>query len=196
MLRPASVFLFICVCVGASLAQSAGCPSGSSVVVRGFKLGMTESDVLRRYPKIEIYDQKTGNGVTTSSSGQSPALDAVFSEEVRKGIGTIDLVFLDKKLAKIEVAYDGFTEWVSMTEFVNAIAGPLKLPEAVSWKAEDKRTLKLSCSDFEATIIWEQKRSQYEVQKQVLILSIAKFKDVVDSREKNKNESQKKVFKP
>ena len=92
--------IFLLILSSTLSAQNSACTvSGQSITIRGFRLGMTESEATRRYPKIEIYNQNDGNGLSTSNIS---ALGEIFTESERDGLSSVFLWFLDKKLAKIE----------------------------------------------------------------------------------------------
>lgn len=178
-------------------AQTGICTNSSqSIQIRGFRLGMTQSEITRRYPKIEFYSQDDGNGLTTSSTGISPSLDAIFNDTEREDLKSVVLSLLDKKLQQIEIAYNGFTEWNSLKDFTDAIARNLKIPLAVNWQPLDKTALRLNCKDFFIIVRLEPKRGKYEVQNQSLLISTNDFQSQLDAREAQKKERQQKTFKP
>ncbi|MDQ4119833.1 MAG: hypothetical protein M3209_00015 [Acidobacteriota bacterium] len=171
--------------------------SPQSIIVRGFKLGMTETEVKRRFPKISIWEQSGDTGLTyVAEQMSSSSFRETFTEADREGISAIDLNFIEKKLARIAIKYTGFTEWKSITEFTDAIAKSLKLPLAINWQKLDDEKLRVSCNGFFAEVHFTPKLSPYILQAQSLTLSISDYENILKQREQTKNERQKQVFKP
>lgn len=191
--------LFLLLLFSESLfAQNSACVlTGNSVTIRGFRLGMTEAEAKKRYPKIEISDDINVVGLSYSTiSKPSSHFDEVFTEEESEGLNSVELSFFDKKLSEIKVSYDGFTEWDSLEEFTDASAKVLKLPLSPNWQKMNQLTLRLNCNDFHVISMLAPKRSNYELQISKLFFSLDNFKDNIEARKKSQKEEQKKVFKP
>jgi hypothetical protein len=190
----ASLFLFS----SSLIAQNSFCAvAGQSVSVRGFRLGMTETEVKKRYPKIDITKDLDVVGLSHSSiSKPSSDFEEVFTEEEREGLSSVELSFFNKTLSEFRITYDGFTEWDSLEEFTNSSAKALKLPLSVNWQKFNPISLKLVCKDFYIISTLEPKLGRYELQKQKLYFSLNDFKDKLETQKKNQKEEQKKVFKP
>lgn len=169
---------------------------GKDVTLRGFKLGMSEEEAKHRYPKIEIF-QKEGKSVSTAIIGTGyTSLEQVFSESEREGLSSVELTFLNKALARINVAYNGLTEWNSVNEFTNASAEQLKLPLSSQWKKTDTISLRLNCKDFYIVSRVEPKLGKYELQKPILFFSINDYAQKLKAIEESNMEKQKDHFKP
>lgn len=168
-----------------------------NVGIRSFKLGMTEAEAKRRYPKIQIWRDTNNIGMNYSVIGQSyTPLDEVFTESEREGIEYVELYFLDKKLARFRIAYDGFTEFDSITEFTNSIVKTLKLPSADKWQKEKENSLRLNCSNFYIISRLEVKQMASELSKPSLFLSINDFEKTLEEWKKTEKQKQKETFKP
>ena len=109
-------------------------------MVRGFKIGQSYEEIEKTFPPADlsgVYDWKGDLGtkrITISGVQQAARLVAYPSETPSEwvkrfeGVERIELLFLDGKLASIEVNYDSTTQWRSLQEFTSAIASTLSLP--------------------------------------------------------------------
>lgn len=179
-------------------AQNSVCTAtGQSIKIRGFNLGMTEVEVKKKYPKIEIFKSSEVIGLSHSAVSKSTSeFEEVFTEEERKGINSIQLTFFDKILSEFRITYDGFTEWDSLEEFTNASAKVLSLPLSSNWQKFNRISLKLDCKDFYVLSTLEPKLGRYELQSSKLFFSYFDLKEKLEAQKKNQKEQQKKVFKP
>lgn len=178
--------------------QAQTCTSASqNLVIRGFRLQMTESEAKRRYPKIRIFQNQDGNGLSTAGIGfPYQDFDEVFTEVERKSLSSVELTFLDKQLALIKIAYDGFTEWNSINEFIDTTSKQLKLPLSGNWQVIKKNTLRLDCRDFFIISNLDPKLGRYDLQKPSLLISKNNFDAQLAEREKTKKDRQRQIFKP
>jgi hypothetical protein len=109
---------------------------------------------------------------------------------------SVELTFLDKQLALIKIAYDGFTEWNSINEFIDTTSKQLKLPLSENWQVIKKNTLRLDCKDFFIISNLDPKLGRYDLQKPSLLISTNNFDAQLEEREKTKKDRQKQVFRP
>jgi hypothetical protein len=184
--------------ISSSFGQEYRCPAtSSSVVIRGFRLGMTETEVKRRYPKIQIFKDLDNNGLTLINiDGSSYDYEEVFTESERKGLRFVSIKFLDKKIVRIGIDYDGFTEWNSTKEFTDAISKNLRLPLADKWQKLNEKSFQLSCGDFFIISKLEPKSGTGSLQKPSLLLSINDFDKIIKEGVEDRKERQRKTFKP
>lgn len=184
--------------VGISVAQGQVCTNtGQSIDLRGFKLGMTETEVKKRYPKISFSKNSDVVGLSYSNiSRGSSDFEDVFTEDERKGLSSVDLTFFNKILSDFRITYDGFTEWDSLEEFTDKSAKALSLPLSTNWQKYNRISLKLVCKDFYIISTLEPKLGRYELQVPRLFFSFSDFKEKVETQKKIQKEEQKKIFKP
>lgn len=168
-----------------------------SVLIRGFSLGMTEGIVKKRYPKIEFFKDLDVVGLSSWTMPGSGSSDDIFTEAEREGLESLNLTFFDKKLSQINIVYNGFTEWDSLSEFTNASSKSLNLPPSVNWKrTDDKNAIRIDCKDFFVIARLEMPRSRYELQEPSLFFSLTAFESNLKNRKNTQKEEQKKIFKP
>jgi Ankyrin repeats (3 copies) len=105
--------------------------------LRGFRLGMSVSEVSDRFPRY-------GMPQADPCGRQTFSLDTGFSRlrafarrpEEFDGVRSVRLAFLDGRLTYVRVTYEGGTEWRSVGEYLASISNSLRLP--ASWhKTED-----------------------------------------------------------
>lgn len=189
-------FCFLCFLGTALFAQTSKCDRvAATLSIRGLAIGMTEAEVTKRFPKLEIYRRDDGLGISTSTHNRQSHIAEIYGEEVSRGLAQIHIGFLDKKVARLHFTYDGFTEWRSSDEFVDAVAKGLNLPGASSWIGKSS-SRELVCNDFTITARFTDKIGQYELQSQELLVVRNDYKAELERREKDRVEHQKRVFKP
>jgi len=132
----------ICLSVLNIYSQSRTCSEkrANLPAVRGLKLDMTKSSVMKIYPSMQIVDKQ---GVQYGTVTKASIKDA----ETQKGIETITVVFAKDTLASALVTYDENVSWVSSTEFTDYVGESLQLP-VLAWKNAGGTDRKMVCSDF------------------------------------------------
>ncbi len=189
------IFLFLnC----SSFAQDQICSTtAQNIVLRGFRLGMTETEVKKRYPKISFSKDSEVVGLSYSNISRSSSdFEEVFTEDEREGLSSVDLTFFNKMLSEFRITYDGFTEWDSLEEFTDISTKAFNLPLSTNWQKYNRISLKLVCKDFYIISTLEPKLGRYELQKPKLYFSFNDFKEKLETQKKTQKEEQKKVFKP
>jgi hypothetical protein len=190
--------LLLCISVA---AQTTPCPLKTNDLpeLLGFKLGMTIPQLKQRYPKLfEEYnfDPDTNGYLELDLTGfYDSRLSKFMNETERKGLDGLKLAFLDDKLVKMRIVYDGFTEWDSVDEFLNSIAKNLKLP-VTGWKNTSDKTRQLDCSGASLEVRLDPKLGQYELQKPSITFVEQGIDDVLKERERTKKDRQRREFKP
>lgn len=123
-------------------AQSRTCSEkrANLPAIRGLKLDMTKSAVMKIYPSMQFADKQ---GMQYGTVGKASIKDA----ELQKGVETITVVFVKDKLASALVTYDENVSWVSSTEFTEYVGESLQLP-VLAWKTGGGTDRKIVCSDF------------------------------------------------
>jgi len=95
----------------------------ASPEVRGFRLGMNISSILKRFEKdLHVIDR--GLGLRTVNI--YPSLYAINADEF-KGINEISLEFTDERLSAFDVRYDSSVRWTNANEFYRAVCEGLGL---------------------------------------------------------------------
>lgn len=123
-------------------AQSRTCSEkrANLPAIRGLKLDMAKSAVMKIYPSMQFVDKQ---GMQYGTVSKTSIKDAEF----QKGVETITVVFVKDKLASALVTYDENVSWVSSVEFTEYVGESLQLP-VLAWKNGGGTDRKIVCSDF------------------------------------------------
>jgi hypothetical protein len=112
--------------------------------VRGLKLGQ-DYEVLRSLSSKGLqYRNRGADDIGITRLYLTPILDR--DMEMMKGVGHIELIYLDGKLSSFEIDYDSDVMWHSDAHFAAAIAEQLKLPTS-GW-VDKYGTASLQCAGF------------------------------------------------
>lgn len=131
-----SLFLFLAFVFSFSVsasAQDSECTLklADSPTVRGFKLGMSQDEILKRFDGLLL---PTANefGVSRTRILKSDVIKDATKNPVFDGIDEIGLEFVDKKLSYFRIGYTTPSKrWTDANEFIKAVTTALKLPS--SW---------------------------------------------------------------
>lgn len=194
---PMLLFILIVPCI----AQSDVCTlkTEESPEVRGFKLGQAYEAVKKEVPDLEIVGRGLWDRAEKDELGRRE-LD--LSQMVRyaqidprapqdwvkrfEGVEGVKLIFLDDKLASIEIVYDSSTRWSDPLEFTAAIAAKLKLPSK-GWRGREPTSLR--CSGF----IVETTGGMYAPQ---LTIKLSELDGELVTRKYENERKKKEKFKP
>ncbi len=175
----------------------------NSPTVRSFKLGMTVQELSSKNPTLKAPELKllepdvNGFASVTLNKSVAPTLEEYLPKIDVSGVGNISLSFLDNRLVKLRITYDGLTsEWGNVATFLPAIADSLKLPEPSNWRTTDKITRALDCDNFTVTVRLEPKLGRYEVESPSVTFSEAGLNEILQKRKETEKERQRKLFKP
>jgi hypothetical protein len=128
--------------------------------VRGLAVGMTEPQLRQHLPSFvmpkpnaygyaelrEDYTLERGSYESTRDETTVSPPDVLTGFDA-KGLATLEVAFLDGKIVTLIFEYKPTTEWRDVTEFVQTISGPLKLPAPGVWTRVDPATLRLACGE-------------------------------------------------
>src|SRR5215831_2746201 len=145
--------------------------------LRGFSMGMTQDQVLRRLPgvstekpdkyglarlrisiintsgviKTSAHDKPVQLDITaTPGDGSAFVLDGPKFPDL-KGVRKLQMRFIDGRLSYLQIAYDDSSKWDSIDQFVEAISTKLNLPsqwQAPAESAGDGQDKELRCDAF------------------------------------------------
>ena len=166
--------------------------------IRGFRLGMTAQDMLRRHPNLDLTEPDEDGHMVINYEGYYSAspIAEVLSEADRKNLDGFKLELLDSRLVLVSLTYDGKTEWANINEFINALATQLKLPNASQWAVVDQKTRKLMCDKFTIIVQVEPKYSAYERQRPSITIELTNLEAQLKERDRLRKEHEKQDFKP
>lgn len=188
-----------------SIQQSNSCDLKKAQIpaVRSFKLGLTKKEVIRLHPKLGSKDlpwhRPDPNGYVEISFDDYGEFERLLPEIDREGLSSIKLAFLDDRLVKLRVVYNGFTEWGNINEFLSVMITHLKLPEASRWekaKTEISEIRRLVCKELMIEVELEPRVSQYALETPSLTIIEAGLETELLHRESTRKERKRKIFKP
>jgi hypothetical protein len=162
-IRLLTISLLVVLCLGCSDSQPCTVPLEQSPEIRGFRLGMSLSDIQKRFsgfPSISanqfgvatvridsdyfknVINEPVGDNVVTSLSASSfPELSE---------LKHVQLKLLDGRLIEITIVYPTDINWQSADEFVQKTSKALKLNG--TWKrlsdSDDSNSRLLQCGDI------------------------------------------------
>ncbi|HQU82564.1 MAG TPA: hypothetical protein PKY59_05555 [Pyrinomonadaceae bacterium] len=108
--------------------------------VRGIKLDMPKTAVMKIYPSMQVTNK---NGLEYGTIGKK----AIKENELQNGIETVTVVFDKNSVASVLINYDENVNWVSSTEFTEYVGESLQLP-VLAWKNAAGTDRKMVCADF------------------------------------------------
>ena len=137
----------------AATSPATQCTAKLAPAIRGIKLGMATNDVLMLFPGSRE-NEMVKDALTASEKYGSFGLTSflVFpsqypSKDRFTGIGSVNFLFVDGRLAQYGVAYDG-PPWPHAADFINKIAAAFKLPTAEYWTVDQGIYKAISCDGF------------------------------------------------
>lgn len=183
------------------ITANAQCPLtlSESPELRGFRLGMSINQVKARASnlilgKINQVGLQNGKIIYTRSTKENRDSSKVKS---------VELEFLDNKLASIRVTYDGSVRWNHIDDFVYKISMSLGLP--VKWEGDEPSyysgvfiaVREIKCNSFlvRARII-EDRFSRNKSYETNLLIQNTSVPEVIENRQKEVEERKREIFKP
>lgn len=127
--------------------------------LRGFFLGMSGTEIIRKFSKAEI--PKSNNlGYSKiqfsffplpdryTSYGEDTATNSVDTTKSTKykGWQTATFELIDDKVVSIEIQYDSAIKWKNLLAFIEQVSEPMKLPK--SWESDSTSASKYSQENY------------------------------------------------
>lgn len=170
--------------------------------VRGFKLGTSLNELIRRHPKLRARElslldpDPNGYAHLELDHGASPNFEDYIPTADTKGLSGVSFAFLDGRVVKLQITYDGFTEWENVSEFLSALAKPLHLPGPDQWQAASDDILRLTCNNNLIEVKLEPKQGIYSMQRPSISFVDLSFEETIKERERDRKARQRRIFKP
>jgi hypothetical protein len=175
--------------VAQNVAQSSqgGCAQKISgfPALRGLKLNMTRSDLMKVYPLASIRTSNNEIGVITMSIIKKEIVD----DELKRNLEGINMEFMDDDLKLITFLYDDSVKWSSLPKFVESLSRSLNIPVKY-WKTKSEGVYASAvCSDFvlEAMLLSDEP---------MLLVQVRNYYETVVQRKEDVEERKSKSFKP
>lgn len=182
--------ILLTVCVFDCRAQTNTCTltSGQLPEVRGFKLGMTFTELKNHHPNLpagvaDVY----GYAVIDISESY---LHEYLRAQDAEGLDGVRLAFLDGKLVKFRITYSGLTRWNDTDEFLKVLIANLKLPAAPAWQVIDPATRQLDCDGNSIQVKLEPAQSRFENQGPSVAFVLNNVDNVLAERKRSREARQ------
>jgi hypothetical protein len=175
--------------VAQDVAQSlqTGCSQKISEfpALRGLKLNMTLSDVMKIYPLASANKPTNEIGETTLFVIKAQIVD----DELKRNLKGITMVLMDDNLKLISVMYDNSVKWGSLPKFVESLSGSLNIPVKYWEGKSDGVYASAVCSDFVlvAFLLGDEPS---------LVVQVKDYVEITKQRKRDIEEKKNKLFKP
>jgi hypothetical protein len=153
--------------------------------VRGLKLNMTRSDVMKIYPLASANRPKDEIGVIIMSIIK----DQIVDDELKRNLKGITMEFMDDDLKLISFMYDNSVKWGSLPKFVDSLSGSLNVPVKYWESKAEGLYASANCSDF--TLM-----AMLRTDEPSLLVQVRGYFEISKQRKKDIEEKKSKSFKP
>jgi hypothetical protein len=175
--------------VAQDVAQSShtGCSQKISDLpaLRGLRLNMTLSDVMKVYPLASANKPKNEIGEIILFVVK----DQIVDDDLKRNLKGITMVLLDDNLKSTSFMYDNSIKWGSLPKFVESLSGSLNIPVKY-WETKSEGLYASAvCSDFSlvAFLLGDEPS---------LLVQVKGYFEITKQREKDIQERKNKLFKP
>jgi hypothetical protein len=154
-------------------------------VLRGLRLNMTRSDVMKIYPLASARKPKDEIGVTTLFIIK----DQIVDDEHKRNLKGLIMEFMDDNLQLITFMYDDSVKWGSLPKFVEGLSGSLNIPVKY-WETKSEGVYaSVNCSDFTlvAFLLGDEPS---------LLVQVRGYAEIAIQRKKDIEQRKSKSFKP
>jgi len=165
-----------------AFAQQPVCTEKRAPEYKGFQLGMTMMDVKDKMVDPSTFDGKlsSANKINTQAI---QLLASELKEEYPEAVESVNLTFVDKRLASIKVTYNGSDSWMGAQDFFKQTAAKLGLPAppaSTSTRGRGGERARVDCMGFAVMLAYS-----FGVSPNVTIYDSATLKLVDERSEKN-----------
>jgi hypothetical protein len=178
------VALFLLICTAAASAQKGSCAAKAPPEFRTFRLGMTTLEVRSRLEDTTTFDQAF-SGPANGPGAQGVRITAAdLKESLAENLDSLDLAFIDGRLASIKITYLSAEQWDGAQDFIKRESADLGLPEGAgtSTGTRGNEKYRVECQTFAVVIAYS-----FGVSPNVTINDIAAQK-IADERLSNEGE--------
>jgi len=153
--------------------------------LRGLKLNMTKSDVMKVYSLASPNRPTDERGVTT----MFVIKDQIVQDEFKRNVKGIAMELMDDNLKSMSIMYDDSVKWAALPKFVESLSGSLDIP-AKYWESNSSGLYATAtCSDFILTAMLLDNDPS-------LLIQVKGYREIIKQREKDIEEKKNKSFKP
>jgi len=170
-------------CAAYAFAQQPVCTQRSAPEYKGFKLGMTMMDVKDKMVDPSTFDGKlsAANKINTQAI---QLLASELKEEYPEAVESVNLTFVDKRLASIKVTYNGSDSWMGAQDFFKQTATklgvPVPQPSSSATRGRGGERARVDCAGFAVMLAYS-----FGVSPNVIIYNSETLKLVDERSEKN-----------
>lgn len=173
-----------------TFAQQPACTERRASAFNGFQIGMTMMDVKDMLEDPSVFDTKLAAQNKIGAQAVE-ILGSELKEKYSEAVESVNLTFVDKRLAVIKVTYNGSDSWMGAQDFFKQTAQKLGVPSPSSSSAASGRggeRARVDCTGFAVLMAYS-----FGVSPNVTIYDAAALK-LVDSRsEKNPDGKVKQI---
>lgn len=178
------VIAALLVCSSPGWAQKSRCPMKAAPEFRGFRLGMTTLDVRAKLEDTTTFDQAFTSAVGGQGAQAVRIAAADLKADLADNIDSLDLAFIDGRLASIKITYVSGEKWDGAQDFIKQESTVFGLPDGAgtSTGSRGNEKYKVECQTFAVVLAYS-----FGVSPNVTINDMAAQK-IADERLSNEGE--------
>jgi len=155
LFRLLTLFAFASFCGAYSFAQEPVCTLSQAPELSGFRLGMSQTELIDLLEDASSLDSKLSAGKNVIKTEAINITGAELKEKYAEGVDNVNLSFVDGKLFIIKVTYHGGINWSSQEDFITGVSEKLSLPKpSGSLRGRGNEKYKVECRKFTATLAY------------------------------------------
>jgi hypothetical protein len=191
LLRLFMLIITLLISAAHAFAQQPVCTEKRAPEYKGFQLGMTMMDVKDKMVDPSTFDGKlsAANKINTLAI---QLLATELKEEYPEAVESVNLTFVDKRLASIKVTYNGSDSWMGAQDFFKQTATKLGVPappaSSSTARGRGGERARVDCTGFAVMLAYS-----FGVSPNVTIYDSATLKLVDERSEKNPDGEVKKI---
>ncbi|PYS48171.1 MAG: hypothetical protein DMF68_14010 [Acidobacteria bacterium] len=182
LLRLLSIAAIMLCSAAYTFAQQPACVQKRAPAFNGFQIGMTMMDVKDNLEDPSVFEMKLA-AVNKIGSQNLEILGSELKEKYSEAVESVNLTFVDKRLAVIKVTYNGSDSWMGAQDFFKQTAEKLGVPSPSSSNSSSGRggeRARVDCTGFAVLLAYS-----FGVSPNVTIYDAAALKLVDQRSEKN-----------
>jgi hypothetical protein len=145
-------------CASSSFSQQPPpCALKQAPEFNGFHLGMTALDVKDKIADTDLFDSKM-SAVNKIGAQAVEILGSELKDEYAEGIDSVNLTFVDKRLAVIKATYNSAITWRNAQDFFKQVSEKLGLPQnspsSATRGTRGNEKFRFECTNFAVTLAY------------------------------------------
>lgn len=155
LLRSTMMIAMLLSCAAYAFAQQPVCTLKQQPELNGFRIGMLKEDIKDMLADASMFESKW-SAVNKIGAQAIQIFGSELKDEYAEGIDSINLTFVDKKLAVIKATYNGST-WMGAQDFFKQTSNKLGLPQVSAANSSSSRgneKYKVECGGLTAVMAY------------------------------------------